>query len=79
MAAGKGVLEMTQLKVSFNEILPIKDAVRTLSRVVDQLFDGEAEHFVITRRNEPRAVVVQVDRYERLLALERADADRRVV
>ena len=58
---------MSKLRVSFDEILPIKEAVRSLPRVLDRLEAGEAGHFVITRRNKPRAVLVAVERYEQLI------------
>lgn len=61
---------MTRLRVSFDEILPIREAVRALPRALERLDQGEAAHFVITRRNEPRAVLVNVDRYEQLLRAE---------
>jgi PHD/YefM family antitoxin component YafN of YafNO toxin-antitoxin module len=59
-----------KLRVSFDEILPIREAVRGLPRALDQLSTGQAPHFVITRRNEPRAVLLGVERYEELLRAE---------
>lgn len=64
--------EMAELRVTFNEILPIKEAVRGLPRALDRLDREEAEHFVITRRNQPRAVLVGLERYEELLQAEAA-------
>jgi prevent-host-death family protein len=61
-----------KLKVSFDEILPTKAAARDLSGALERLEQGNAEHLVITRRNEPRAVLITVERYEELLA---RDAD----
>lgn len=61
---------MAQLRVSFDEILPIKEAVRALPRALDKLDRGEAGHYVITRRNHPRAVLLNVERYEQLLQAE---------
>jgi prevent-host-death family protein len=58
---------LSELRVTFNEILPIKEAARALPRVLDRLDRAEAPHFVITRRNKPRAVLVGLDRYEKLL------------
>lgn len=65
---------MSSLRISFTEILPAKEAVRALPRALDRLDRGEAQHLVITRRNKPRAVLVGVERYERLLAMEQATA-----
>lgn len=59
-----------KLRVSFDEILPIREAVRALPKALDQLAAGDAGHFVITRRNEPRAVLLGVERYEQLLQAE---------
>jgi PHD/YefM family antitoxin component YafN of YafNO toxin-antitoxin module len=63
---------MTHLRVSFDEILPIREAVRTLPRALERLDRDEAPHFVITRRNQPRAVLVAVARYEELLRAEQS-------
>lgn len=57
-----------KLKVSFDEILPSRAAARELPGALDRLEQGAAEHLVITRRNEPRAVLITVERYEKLLA-----------
>lgn len=59
-----------RLKVSFDEILPSRAAARELPGALDRLERGTADHLVITRRNEPRAVLITVDRYEQLLAAE---------
>lgn len=58
---------MADLRVSLDEILPIKEAARALPRVVDRLERDEAEHFVITRRSKPTAILVGLTRYEALL------------
>lgn len=59
---------MSRLRVSLDEILPVKQAVRALPKALDRLERAEALHLIITRRNEPRAVLISLDRYERLLA-----------
>lgn len=58
------------LRVRLDEILPTKEAARTLPQALNRLEAGEAQHFVITRRNRPRAVLVGIDRYETLLRVE---------
>jgi PHD/YefM family antitoxin component YafN of YafNO toxin-antitoxin module len=63
---------MADLRVTFDEILPIKEAVRNLPRALERLDRDEAPHFVITRRNEPRAVLVAIARYEQLLRVEQS-------
>jgi prevent-host-death family protein len=58
---------VSKLRVSFDEIIPIKTAVRSLPKALDRLESGEAGHLVITRRNRPRAVLLTLERYEELL------------
>lgn len=58
---------LSELRVTFSEILPIKEAARALPRALDRLDREEAPHLVITRRNKPRAVLVGLSRYEKLL------------
>lgn len=57
-----------KLRVGLDEILPSKEAARALPQVIDRLESGDAEHFVITRRNKPRAVLVTIERYQQLLS-----------
>jgi prevent-host-death family protein len=59
---------MSILRVSLDELLPIKQAVRALPGALDRLERAETPHLVITKRNRPRAVLISVERYERLLA-----------
>jgi PHD/YefM family antitoxin component YafN of YafNO toxin-antitoxin module len=54
------------LRVRLDEILPTKEATRSLPRQLDRL-DSEVEHLVLTTRNKPRAVLLSVERYEQLL------------
>jgi hypothetical protein len=61
---------VADLRVSLDEILPIKEAARILPRVLDRLESKEAEHFLITRRSKPAAVLVGLDRYHALLRAE---------
>jgi PHD/YefM family antitoxin component YafN of YafNO toxin-antitoxin module len=61
---------MSRLRVSLDELLPIKQAVRALPRALDRLERADTPHLVITKRNRPRAVLISVERYERLLAYE---------
>jgi PHD/YefM family antitoxin component YafN of YafNO toxin-antitoxin module len=57
-----------KLRVGLDEILPSKEAARALPQAIDRLESGDAEHFVITRRNKPRAVLVTIERYQQLLS-----------
>jgi PHD/YefM family antitoxin component YafN of YafNO toxin-antitoxin module len=57
------------LRVRLDELLPAKSAARELPRALQRLETGDAEQLVITNRNEPRAVIITVARYEQLLRL----------
>jgi PHD/YefM family antitoxin component YafN of YafNO toxin-antitoxin module len=59
-----------ELRVRLNEILPAKEAARTLPKALDRLDSGDAPHIVITRRSHPRAVLITLKRYEALLRIE---------
>jgi hypothetical protein len=58
---------MSSLRVALDEILPVKEASRTLPRALSRLESREADHLVITRRSKPAAVLLAIDRYEELL------------
>jgi hypothetical protein len=62
---------MAKLRVQLDELLPTKEASRTLPQALERLQRGEAAHLIITRRNKPRAVLLLLDRYEQLLEAER--------
>jgi len=55
-----------RLRIRLDELLPAKTAARELPRALRRLESGEAEQLVITNRNEPRAVLITVERDERL-------------
>lgn len=55
------------LRVRLDELLPAKTAARELPKALRRLESGEAEQLVITNRNEPRAVLITLQRYEELL------------
>lgn len=55
------------LRVRLDEFLSSRAAARELPQALDRLEQEEVEHLVITRRNRPRAVLITVERYERLL------------
>jgi prevent-host-death family protein len=56
------------LRVRLDEIVPVKTAARELPQVLDRLSGDDVEHLVITRRNQPKAVLVSVERYTALLS-----------
>ncbi|HMS72836.1 MAG TPA: type II toxin-antitoxin system prevent-host-death family antitoxin [Baekduia sp.] len=55
------------LSIRLDELLPAKTAARELPQALRRLESGDAEQLVITNRNEPRAVLITVSRYEQLL------------
>lgn len=55
------------LRVRLDELLPTKTAARTLPQALARLETGDAEHLILTTRNQPRAVLITVERYEELL------------
>jgi prevent-host-death family protein len=55
------------LRVRLDELLPAKAAARELPNALRRLESGDADQLVITNRNEPRAVLITVQRYEELL------------
>lgn len=57
---------MGRVEVSNDELRTVRDAMRELNRLVDRLERGEAEKFVLTQRNQMRAVVMSVDQFTRL-------------
>jgi PHD/YefM family antitoxin component YafN of YafNO toxin-antitoxin module len=56
----------TQLRVSNQELATVREAMRELGRLLDQLDEGELEKIVLTQRNQMRAVLITVERYSAL-------------
>lgn len=54
-------------RVALDEVLPIAEASRTLSRALERIGHRQADHLVIARRSRPAAVLISVDRYEEFL------------
>jgi len=54
------------VKVSNPELATVREAMRELSRLLDQLDAGEVEKIVLTQRNQMRAVLLTVERYAEL-------------
>ena len=57
---------MAKVDVSNDELRTVRDAMRELNRLVDQLERGESEKYVLTRHGQMRAVVLSVDCYANL-------------
>lgn len=57
---------MGTVEVSNQELRTIRDAMRELNRMVEDLEHGESEKFVLTKNGQMRAVVVSVDYFATL-------------
>lgn len=62
---------MPRVLVDNQELSTVRDARRSLSSMVDDLEMGEREKVVLTQRGQMRAVIVSLERYAELEALER--------
>jgi PHD/YefM family antitoxin component YafN of YafNO toxin-antitoxin module len=52
--------------VSNKELATVREAMRELSRLLDQLDAGQLEKVVLTQRNQMRAVLISLERYSEL-------------
>lgn len=57
---------MAQINVRTDELLPAREASRSLGKAIDSLVAGNAEKYVIVNRNRVQAVLISVDRYAEL-------------
>jgi hypothetical protein len=57
---------MSEVRVSNSELRTVRDAMRQLNQLVAQLEQGEVDKFVLTQKNQMRAVVVSLDRFSEL-------------
>lgn len=57
------------IPVSNDELHTIRDAMRGLNRLVDDLEAGRLDKIVLTQHNRMRAVVIPVEVYAQLVAL----------
>ena len=48
------------------ELATVREAMRELHRLLDQLDQGELEKVVLTQRNQMRAVLITLERYSEL-------------
>jgi PHD/YefM family antitoxin component YafN of YafNO toxin-antitoxin module len=60
---------MTRVEVSNQELRTVRDAMRQLNRMVDELERGDSEKYVLTRHGQMRAVVVSVEYFATLRPL----------
>jgi deoxyinosine 3'endonuclease (endonuclease V) len=54
---------MTAISVSNDELCTVREAMRDLNRMVEQLESGEREKLVLAKHNQMRAVVVSLQHY----------------
>jgi prevent-host-death family protein len=54
------------LRVCNDELATVREAMRELHRLLDQLEDGQLDKIVLTQKNQMRAVLVSVERYAQL-------------
>ncbi len=54
------------LTVSNQELATVREAMRELHRLLDQLDAGQLDKVVLTQKNQMRAVLVSVERYSQL-------------
>ena len=54
------------LRVSNDELATVREAMRELHRLLDQLEEGQLDKVVLTQKNQMRAVLVSVERYVQL-------------
>ncbi|MGH3004419.1 MAG: hypothetical protein ACRDOS_00645 [Gaiellaceae bacterium] len=67
---------MAEISVRTDELLPAREASRSLGKAIDRLLAGQVQKYVIVNRNQVQAVLLSVDRYAEL-ADERAVLDAR--
>jgi len=54
------------VRVTNAELATVREAMRELHRLLDQLEQGELDKVVITQRNQMRAVLLTLERYAEL-------------
>ena len=54
------------VRVTNAELATVREAMRELHRLLDQLEHGELDKVVLTQRNQMRAVLITLERYTEL-------------
>jgi PHD/YefM family antitoxin component YafN of YafNO toxin-antitoxin module len=54
------------VRVTNAELATVREAMRELHRLLDQLDQGDLEKIVLTQRNQMRAVLLTLERYSEL-------------
>ena len=55
-----------EVRVTNAELATVREAMRELHRLLDQLDQGDLDKVVLTQRNQMRAVLLTVERYAEL-------------
>jgi PHD/YefM family antitoxin component YafN of YafNO toxin-antitoxin module len=54
------------IRVTNSELATVREAMRELNRLLEQLEYGDLDKIVLTQRNQMRAVLLTLDRYAQL-------------
>ena len=57
---------MARVEVSNEELRTVRDAMRQLNRLVEQLERGDSEKYVLTKNGRMRAVVLSLEHFASL-------------
>lgn len=57
---------MAEINIRTDELLPAREASRSLGKAIERLMAGHADKYVIVNRNQVQAVLLTVDRYAEL-------------
>jgi hypothetical protein len=57
---------MAEISIRIDELLPAREASRSLGKAIERLMAGDADKYVIVNRNQVQAVLLTVDRYAEL-------------
>lgn len=68
---------MAKVEVSNDELRTVRDAMRELNRLVEDLERGGSEKYVLTKRGRMRAVVISLDYFASLTRAAVGAADQR--
>jgi PHD/YefM family antitoxin component YafN of YafNO toxin-antitoxin module len=58
--------ETPSIRIRFDELRTVREAMRDLGSLLTELEDGEVEKLVLTQRNRMRAVVVSLEHWSKL-------------
>ena len=64
---------MAKVEVSNDELRTVRDAMRELNRMIENLDSGASEKYVLTKSGQMRAVVVSVEYFASLCRGDRVD------